>query len=86
MYYVYLLRSEGQGKFYIGYTAQLQRRLSEHKGGKCYTTQRLENPGLIFCEAFTNEKDARRRERYFKTSKGKKILKLMLQETLCPVV
>ena len=86
MHYVYILWSEGQRKFYIGYTADLERRLHEHEQGKCHTTQRLDNPELIFYEAFRNENDARRREKYLKTTKGKKTLRLMLRTTLCPVV
>ena len=84
--HVYVLWSVSQRKFYVGYTADLDRRLSEHEQGKCHTTQRLNNPDLIFYEAFKNEYDARRREEYFKTTKGKKTLKLMLHKTLCPVV
>ncbi|MBI3601445.1 MAG: GIY-YIG nuclease family protein [Candidatus Omnitrophica bacterium] len=86
MYYVYVLRSWTQNKFYIGYTRDLERRIKEHNQGQCHTTHRLDNPELIFYEAFKNEEDAKRREKYFKTTKGKKTLKLMLQETLCPGV
>ena len=35
---------------------------------------------LFFYEAYRNEKDAKRREEYFKTTKGKTTLKLMLKE------
>lgn len=35
---------------------------------------------LIFYEAFENESDARRREIYLKSTKGKKTIKLMLKE------
>ena len=37
---------------------------------------------LIFYEAFKSERDARRREEYFKTTKGKRALKIMLKETI----
>jgi len=42
----------------------------------------MKEPKLIFFEGFLSEFDARKREQYFKTSKGKKTLKLMLQESL----
>ncbi|MAG44459.1 hypothetical protein CL633_01050 [bacterium] len=35
---------------------------------------------LIFYEAYLNRKDALRREKYFKTTKGKVSLRLMLRE------
>lgn len=37
---------------------------------------------LIFCEYYLFKEDAQRRENYFKTSAGKKALKMMLIDTL----
>lgn len=37
---------------------------------------------LIFCEFYRFETDARKREMYFKTTAGKKAVKMMLGETL----
>ena len=89
MYYVYILWSDREKKFYIGYTMDLERRLKEHQNGSCHTTVRMDNLKLVYFEAFICEDDARRREQYFKTTKGKKTLRLMLRESLreiCPVV
>lgn len=82
MHNVYVLWSKEDLKFYIGYTKDLARRLQEHKDGQCHTTSRLKNPQLIFCEGFLAEGDAKRREEYFKTTKGKKTLRLMLRDSL----
>jgi len=81
MHYVYVLWSKEDRKFYIGYTVDLQRRLKEHEQGHCHTTLRITNPKAIFYEAFILESEARSREAYFKTSKGKKTLRLMLSES-----
>jgi len=35
---------------------------------------------IIFFEAYRNEKDAKRREKYLKTSQGGRLLKRMLKE------
>ncbi|MBN2484329.1 MAG: GIY-YIG nuclease family protein [Candidatus Omnitrophica bacterium] len=92
MYYVYALFSKEDAKFYIGYTKNIQRRVREHITGCNHTTLRYRRPQLVFFEAFLSEIDARRREKYFKTTKGRKALKLILRETLtnkeniCPVV
>ena len=94
MYYVYALFSREDNKFYIGYTENLQRRLKEHQAGYNYTTARYKNQRVIFAEIFVNEQDARRREKYFKTTKGRKALRLILRGALttyrknlaCPVV
>ncbi len=67
MYYVYLLRTEHETmKFYIGYTEDITRRLDEHAHGKVFTTQRLKNPQLAYYEAYTEEREAKERERKLK--------------------
>lgn len=82
MYYVYVLWSERDKKFYIGYTNDISRRINEHYQGKVHSTLRMHKPKLIFSEGFVSIIDARRREKYFKTTKGKKALKLILRESL----
>ena len=82
MYYVYALWSKEDKHFYIGYTSDIARRLKEHSEKSVYSTLRMTNPHLIFYEAFQAEGDARRREGYFKTTKGKKSLRLILRESL----
>jgi len=81
-YYVYVLRCKKLGKFYVGFTKNLKRRLKQHKKGDVHSTKRLGNCKLIFYEAYKNKKDAQRRERYLKTTKGKRVLKRMLKEFL----
>ena len=53
MYYVYLIRNKKTKNIYVGYTANLKRRIYEHKD---------KNPELMYYEAYKNEKDARTRE------------------------
>jgi len=80
MFYVYVLQSLKDKKLYIGYSSDLKRRLREHKiGGSVSTRKRLPFK-LLYYEVHTNEKDARRRERYFKTEKGKSTLRQMLRK------
>ena len=81
MWYVYILECK-DGSLYTGVTDNLERRSNEHTDGSCHTTLRMKEPKLVFFEAFISEEDARRREGYFKTTKGKKALKLMLRESL----
>ena len=60
----------------------LKRRLKEHLAGKVWTTQRMLPVKLIFYEAFLAKGDAIRREKYFKTSKGKSSLKQIIRDSL----
>ncbi len=78
-FYTYVLRSEKDRKFYIGYTSDLKRRLQEHQRGKNVSTAKRLPIELVFYEAFRSQEDARRREDYFKTTKGKTTLRLMLK-------
>ena len=75
MFYVYLLLSEKDGKFYTGSTDDLKRRLAEHEAGYVKSTVRRKPLKLIYYEAWLNEADARARERYLKSEAGKKYLK-----------
>lgn len=78
-FHTYVLRSEKDRKFYIGYTSDLKRRLQEHQRGKNVSTAKRLPIELVFYEAFRSQEDARRREDYFKTTKGKTTLRLMLK-------
>jgi putative endonuclease len=79
---VYILYSLKDHKLYIGYTTNLERRLTEHFQGRSKSTAPRRPLRLIFCEYYLSEKDALRREKYFKTTAGKKTLRLMLRESL----
>jgi len=81
MYYVYILLL-GNNQLYAGRTDDLRRRVLEHTNGKVSATSKRRPLQLVFYEAFLDKRDAIRRERYFKTSKGKSTLQLMLRESL----
>lgn len=81
-YYVYVLRSLKDGLFYIGYSEDLKTRVADHNSGKNLSTKNRRPLELIFYEAFPNKLDALNRERYFKTTKGKAVLKEMLKNFL----
>jgi putative endonuclease len=82
MYYVYVLRSHFDGKLYIDYTANLRSRLREHQSGEVISTKPRRPFELIFYEAYKNKENAKRRERYFKTGRGKSSLRMMLRDSL----
>jgi len=81
-YYVYILMSLKDNNFYTGFSANLKKRLSYHQQGLVKSTTDRRPLKLIFYEVYSNKMDALRREKYFKTTDGKKALKIMLKETL----
>jgi len=81
-YYVYVLQSLKDGKFYTGYTENLKLRFEEHQKGRVPSTKDRRPLKLIYYEACLNRKDAMRREKYFKTYLGKMFLKNRLKSYL----
>ena len=79
---VYILFSSKDLLLYIGYTRNIEERIKNHNSGKTKSTAPRRLLDLIFCEFYLFEADARGRESYFKTTAGKKAIKLMLSGTL----
>lgn len=74
MWYVYVLRSQKDGKLYTGSTNDLKRRFKEHNGGKVESTKQRKPFELVYYEAGLNEHKARTREQYLKSAWGKRYL------------
>lgn len=81
-FYVYVLYSLKDHKFYIGFSADLKTRIGDHQEGRNESTKNRRPLKLIYAEAHLSEEDAKRRETYFKTDKGKSTLKQMLRDSL----
>lgn len=79
MYFVYVLLSLKDEKFYTGYTNDLKRRLLEHNQGENFSTKHRRPFKAVYYECCVEEKDAIAREKYLKTGMGKKYLKNRLK-------
>jgi putative endonuclease len=77
MFYVYFLLLKN-GEIYKGMTADLKRRMNEHKLDKVISTKNKRPVKLIHYEAYLLKEDALRREKYLKTTYGKRDLKRQL--------
>jgi len=82
MYYTYVLKSKKSGRLYTGYTHDLRKRLTEHEEKKSTYTKGRGPYQLIYYEACLDESDARAREQYLKSGKGKRYLKSRLRRFL----
>ena len=82
MYYTYVLLSEKDNKFYIGFTDNLRKRLTEHNRGLVNSTKSRRPLKLVYCEICLSEKDALKREKYFKTGFGRRFLRNRLEDYL----
>ncbi len=82
MFYIYLLLSKKDKKWYTGYTNDLRKRFNEHNSNKVYSTKNRGPFSLIYYEVCLNSQDARSREKYLKTGMGKRYLKNRLKRFL----
>lgn len=74
---VYILACEG-GEFYTGMTANLPRRLEEHKAGQGGRFTKISRPvELLYEERFSAEEEAKRREAQLKGWSQRKKLALI---------
>ena len=71
MYFVYVLRSEKTGRRYIGSCEDLRDRFRRHNNGESKATEHGVPWRLVHREEFPTRTEAVRRERYFKTGKGR---------------
>lgn len=78
-FFVYVLESEADKSWYIGYTNNLEKRLIEHNKGQSYYTKRKTPWMAIYYEVSFNKYDAIAREKYLKTGMGRRYLKNRLK-------
>jgi len=79
-FYVYVLYNKEKNFIYIGYSSNLKQRIKEHNSGKSKSTKHYVPLNLIFYEAYSTKSDAKRRENYLKTNKGRTTLITMLKD------
>lgn len=82
MFYVYVIESLVNQRFYIGYTSDIVKRIKEHNQGLNFSTKIYKPWECIYYEACLEESDAMRRERYLKTTQGNRLLKRRLKDYL----
>jgi len=82
MLVVYVLKSDIQNKSYVGVTNDMKRRLKEHNSGKNLYTKRYLPWKVIHMEGFDNFTGARKREKFLKSTTGRRFLKKIFNKTI----
>ena len=86
MHYVYILQSlKRKNWLYKGSTSDLKRRVLEHNRGKNFSTAPRKPFKLIYYEAYLLKSDAEAREKYLKTSMGRRVIRKQLKNYLIKV-
>lgn len=78
MFYVYVLKSEKDGKLYIGQTENLEERFRLHNLGLVKSTNHRIPFKLIHSVSFATRSEARWQERKWKTAWGHKQLQKII--------
>jgi putative endonuclease len=79
VFYVYVIKSKGDGGFYIGYSSNLRARLWQHQEGRSRATSYRGPWRLIYYKAYLRQSDALGREKYLKSGAGRRFLKAQLR-------
>ena len=82
MYYTYVLQSEKDRGFYVGFTNDLKLRFDQHNKGQVESTKSRRPLKIIYYEGCLNQSDATKREKYFKSYNGKRFLHNRLKSYL----
>ena len=81
MYYVYIIKSQNKNFRYVGFTSDLQKRFNHHNTGANKSTAKHRPLKLIYYEAYLSESDARKREKFLKSGRGREVIKKQLENT-----
>ena len=79
-YYVYILHNSSKNFIYVGYSEDVRSRFQKHNKGDVASTKLFIPLEIVHFEAYRNMKDAKRREKYLKSNKGRTTLLTMLSE------
>ena len=82
MQYVYILISLKDKNFYVGMTSNLEVRLKNHNQGKVFSTKNRRPLKLLGYEVYLTKNEAGMREKYLKTSDGRKEMKIRFKQSL----
>jgi len=79
MHYVYVLKSQRNGKRYVGMTSKHPlERMREHNAGSSTWSSHNSPFELVYTEAFTDRAEARKRELFLKSGVGREQLETIL--------
>lgn len=84
MYYTYILQSKRTGRYYIGSTADVERRVREHNSGKTKSTKGRGPFVVVYTKTFQTKGEAYKHEMEIKRYKGGRSFKKLLESTIFP--
>ncbi len=80
-YFVYILKSLRNGRYYVGYTNDLTRRLGQHNSGRTKSIKHWSPFEVVYKEEYDNASLARKREYYIKSQKSRKYIENLIKSS-----
>jgi len=80
MFIVYILKSRLFGRFYIGHTKNLIKRLNQHNKNKVRSTKNKGPWEIVYTEKFKTKSEAYRREKQIKSYKRGEAFKKLFKK------
>ena len=77
-FFVYIIYSASLNKFYVGYTSDLEKRLSEHNSGISDFTSKASDWIIKYFEVYPSREFAIRREKEIKKKKSRKYIEWLI--------
>ena len=75
---VYIIQSEYDKSFYIGYTSNIEQRIEYHNTGKSRYTSRKMPWRLVYTEHFDSRSEALQREKFLKRQKNREFYERLI--------
>ena len=79
-YSVYIIQSEVDGSFYIGYSKDPEKRLLKHNSAKTGFTARKKPWKLVYTESFNTKAEAIKREKFLKRQKNREFYQKLIDQ------
>lgn len=81
-YYIYILQSQLNNRYYIGSTNNIERRLKDHNSGKVFSTKPFIPWMLKYQEGFKSLAEARQREFQIKSWKKRLAIEKLINASI----
>ncbi|MFP2995760.1 GIY-YIG nuclease family protein [Spongiivirga sp. MCCC 1A20706] len=79
-FFVYVIQSEIDKSYYVGYTVDLETRLDKHNAGNSQYTSKKIPWVLVYFEEFQTKSDAIKREKFIKRQKSSAFIRRLIFE------
>ncbi|GJQ22158.1 MAG: hypothetical protein HBSIN02_25130 [Bacteroidia bacterium] len=84
MYFVYIIQSQNDGSYYIGYSHDVSLRLQHHNDGWTTSTRAKAPWKLVYVREFSTKTDALKFEKHIKRMKSRKYIENLIHKAAEP--